>query len=42
MLQLSKLHIVASKEELMKVPDGKVLINTINAHSFNVAQVCHR
>ena len=38
MLQLSKLDIVESREALRFIPDGKVLINTINAHSFNVAQ----
>lgn len=38
MLQLSKLHIITSKDELRGIPEGKVLINTINAHSFNVAQ----
>jgi len=36
--QLRTLNIVCSKTELSKIPDGKVLINTINAHSFNVAQ----
>lgn len=38
MLKLSDLNIVESKEALRDIPDGKVLINTINAHSFNVAQ----
>ncbi len=38
MLKLSELKIVESKEALKAIPDGKVLINTINAHSFNVAQ----
>ena len=38
MLQLSELIIVESKDALVHIPDGKVLINTINAHSFNVAQ----
>ena len=36
--QLKALNIVCSHTELSKIPDGKVLINTINAHSFNVAQ----
>jgi len=36
--QLKALNIVCSQTELSKIPDGKVLINTINAHSFNVAQ----
>lgn len=38
MLRLSDLVILESKNSLMGVPDGKVLINTINAHSYNVAQ----
>ncbi len=38
MQKLSDLSIVESKEALRDIPDGKVLINTINAHSFNVAQ----
>ena len=38
MLRLSRLHIVESMEELRGIPEGKVLINTINAHSYNVAQ----
>ena len=39
MLKLSNLNLVGSKEELKLIPEGKVLINTINAHSYNVAQV---
>lgn len=35
---LSDLIIVESKAALKDIPEGKVLINTINAHSFNVAQ----
>ncbi len=38
MLKLRNLKIVESKEELKTIPNGKVLINTINAHSYNVAQ----
>ena len=38
MLRLSELCIFESKEALKDIPEGKVLINTINAHSFNVAQ----
>ena len=38
MLKLSDLNLVGSKEELAQIPEGKVLINTINAHSYNVAQ----
>ena len=38
MLRLSELSIVESRDALIDIPEGKVLINTINAHSFNVAQ----
>ena len=38
MLKLSNLSIVESQDVLKDIPEGKVLINTINAHSFNVAQ----
>ena len=38
MLKLRTLQIVESKDELKAIPDGKTLINTINAHSYNVAQ----
>lgn len=38
MLRLSELSIVELKDALKAVPEGKLLINTINAHSFNVAQ----
>ena len=38
MLKLSRVKLVGSVEELALIPDGKVLINTINAHSYNVAQ----
>ena len=38
MLKLSDLSIVSNKEILGTIPKEKVLINTINAHSFNVAQ----
>ncbi len=37
MLRLKNLVIVESKECLGAIPDGKVLINTVNAHSFNTA-----
>ena len=37
-LQLKTLNIVCSQSELDRIPIGKVLINTINAHSYNVAQ----
>lgn len=38
MLRLKELTLVESKAALATIPQGKVLINTINAHSFNVAQ----
>lgn len=38
MIRLKTIKLVGSKEELAKIPDGKVLINTINAHSYNVAR----
>ena len=37
MLRLSELGIVESKGALKDILEGKVLINTINAHSFNTA-----
>ena len=37
-MRLSELILVCSKQELAHIPEGKVLINTINAHSYNVAQ----
>ena len=38
MFRLSDITLVGSMEELAGIPEGKVLINTINAHSYNVAQ----
>lgn len=38
MMRLSDLKIMESIDALRGIPDGKVLINTINAHSYNVAQ----
>lgn len=37
MLKLKELKIVESKKELEAPPEGKLLINTINAHSYNTA-----
>ena len=37
-LQLKTLNIVCSQAELERIPIGKVLSNTINAHSYNTAQ----
>lgn len=38
MIRLKDLCILENKDALMALPDGKLLINTINAHSFNTAQ----
>lgn len=38
MVRLDSLDIVISMSKLEEIQDGKVLTNTINAHSFNVAQ----
>lgn len=37
-LKLKKLNIYTSQAALAGLPEGKLLINTINAHSFNTAQ----
>ena len=37
-MRITELDIIESKKELEEIPIGKVLINTINAHSYNVAQ----
>lgn len=37
MLQLKNLSILKSRQELGVLPTGKLLINTINAHSYNTA-----
>lgn len=37
MLKLKELKIIESKKELATLPEGKLLINTINAHSYNTA-----
>ncbi len=38
MFRLKDLKILGSKAELASLPEGKLLINTINAHSFNTAK----
>ena len=38
MIRLKTITLVGSKDELAKIPEGKVLINTINAQSYNVAR----
>lgn len=41
-LRLKSAHIVTSRKELSTLPKGKLLINTVNAHSYNVAQTDER
>ena len=38
MIKLKELNIVESKKDLQIIPQGKILINTINAHSYNSAK----
>lgn len=38
MLKLKELSLLTSKRDLSSLPDKKLLINTINAHSYNTAQ----
>lgn len=38
MFNLSSVHVVTDMCELLILPEGKILINTINAHSYNTAQ----
>lgn len=38
MFRLKDLDILGSKAELVALPEGKLLINTINAHSYNTAR----
>ena len=38
MFRLKTLIILGSKAELASLPEGKLLINTVNAHSFNTAK----
>jgi len=37
-LKLKDLAFVKKRSDIEKIPSGKVLINTINAHSYNIAQ----
>lgn len=37
MLRLKDIQIVTCRKELERLPEGKLLINTINAHSYNTA-----
>lgn len=38
MIRLKEIKILSSKAELAALPEGKLLINTINAHSYNTAR----
>ena len=38
MFRLKNLNILGSKAELAALPEGKLLVNTINAHSYNTAR----
>lgn len=38
LLKLTNLSLVESRQGLATLPEGKLLINTINAHSYNTAQ----
>ena len=38
MFCLKSLNILGSKADLASLPEGKLLINTVNAHSFNTAK----
>ena len=38
MFRVKNLNILGSKAELAALPEGKLLINTINAHSYNTAR----
>lgn len=38
MLRLRETPLLGSREALASLPEGKLLINTINAHSYNTAQ----
>ena len=37
-LKLKDIQLVCNRQELERLPEGKLLINTINAHSYNTAQ----
>ena len=38
MFRLKTLTILGSKADLASLPEGKLLINTVNAYSFNTAK----
>lgn len=37
MLSIKKIRLLSSKSSLYTIPNSKILINTINAHSYNIA-----
>ncbi|WP_031532141.1 MULTISPECIES: WecB/TagA/CpsF family glycosyltransferase [unclassified Bacteroides] len=37
MIDLRKLHILTKRSDLAELPEGKLLINTVNANSYNIA-----
>ena len=41
MFRLKTLTILGSKADLASLPESKLLINTVNAHSFNMAKKDH-
>lgn len=38
MIRIKNLNLLCSREDLAKLPEGKLLINTINAFSYNNAR----
>lgn len=38
MLRLQEIRLLGSRQALLALPEGKLLINTINAHSYNTAR----
>lgn len=38
MLRLKTIQLITNRQELENLPEGKLLINTINAHSYNTAR----
>lgn len=38
MLKISELNLLSSRKDIRQIKQGKLLINTINAHSFNITQ----
>lgn len=38
MLKLTDIQLIEHKEQLQDIPEGKILISSLNAHSYNTAQ----